>query len=101
MSESNTSQTSFETKVKLLAEFVELPNKSPEQERLLRFHGVGCHLAYLLYRGYVADLQKGFQEIQSAWESLLSLALNEDIWDDYGNLLPEFSDMQADSLSEL
>lgn len=101
MSESNTLTDSFQTKIKLLAEFVGMPNKTPEQEKFLRFHGGGCYLAYHLYNGYFSSIEKGFLDIDSAWENLLFIILGEDVWDEHGNLLPKFLNVHADSLSEL
>jgi hypothetical protein len=101
MSTLDTSTTSLYTKTKILSEFVGAPNKTAEQENFIRKYGGGCYLAYYLYNGYFSIIEKGLEEIDEAWENLLSLALGQDIWNDEGDLLPEFASINPNSISEL
>lgn len=101
MSTSNTSTTSFYTKVKIISDFVGMPNKTQEHLDFIYKYGSGCYLAYHLHNGYFDNLNKGLSDINEAWENLLARTLGQDIWDDDGNILPEFDSLDVESLMDL
>ena len=87
MSKSKKSTTSFENKIKIIAELSETKNKTAKSFR--KYANIGVPLAYLYELGYVEATEKFTEKIEATfWEFLADCSIPDTGFTSLAEILP-------------